>query len=69
MEKAVELNLRLTKEEADIIRSSLCNRGLKMLCRYEELADVKGLSKIYWDLHEDIFALVGKIDREWEAGK
>jgi hypothetical protein len=74
--KEIEINLGLTKEEVEIIRAALCDRSLKFLSHKERVAreeNEKGLdhsvSRIYWDIHNEIFALVDKIDGECASAK
>jgi chemotaxis regulatin CheY-phosphate phosphatase CheZ len=72
----IETSLGLTKEEVEIIRSALCDKGFKVLAHKEKVEceeNEKGLnhsiSRIYWDIHNKIFDLVDKIDGKCASAK
>lgn len=66
--------LDLSKREIEIIRSALCAKSMKTLCHAQEVEKEekeKGLgneiSKISYDIREEIKAIISKIDNANEA--
>lgn len=68
------MNMELTERELEFIRSALCAKSIKTLCHAHEVEreeKEKGLSsevsKIHYDVRDEIKAIIERIDQLKES--